>query len=164
MTDLLSTPNLELKLALSQVQELGIRSEEGFSAVNVAFVVTCYPSEARGPMHDEREAELATVQSYAKAYGREITGEEFDWGLAVRFADGCEFEWPDVSGDVHETFGQLPKRVRIAQLERLDDRGLASRINKTRQMVARPGSAPELANLLALLEQIQQHRAQSTDA
>lgn len=89
MTDLAAIANLDFKLALSQLRELGVEGD----LRPIAWLMTQYPSGAHGPLNTSRSRELSMVQAAGAHHGLTITGEDLDWAMAVRFADGCEYEW-----------------------------------------------------------------------
>ena len=68
----------------------------------VSFVVmTAYGSGAGHPNFLYRAREYRYVASLAKHYGFDLTTEDFDIGIAIRFNDGCEFEyWSENEYDI----------------------------------------------------------------
>ena len=59
---------------------------------NIKFVVRAYENAHR-PLHSSRLDEYRAVAGYAERYGRNLTEEEFDWAIAIKFGDGLEYEW-----------------------------------------------------------------------
>lgn len=60
----------------------------------VEWVVRQYPAQANHPMFASRQEEFNKVRGLAKHYGIDLTLEDFEAGVAERFGDGCEYEWP----------------------------------------------------------------------
>lgn len=61
---------------------------------NIKFVVKSYESATR-PMYASRSAEYKAVAGYAKHYHVNLTEEEFDWAVAIKFGDGLDYEWAE---------------------------------------------------------------------
>jgi hypothetical protein len=60
---------------------------------NAIWLAAQYGSRQNHPVYGSRSQEFRTCKALAEHWGRELTEQDFDEAIAIRFGGGVEFEW-----------------------------------------------------------------------